>query len=64
MQKTPREDWWPAHGHAQSASSNTTAQPATRVSSTSFCALRVYQLTELKKTPLDHWSFCGQPPRA
>jgi len=56
MQKTPREDWWPRMVMLKVLQQYHSATGDPRVVEVLLRYAR-YQLTELKKTPLDHWSF-------
>lgn len=58
IQKTPREDWWPRMVMLKVLQQHYSATGDRRVVDLMRRYFR-YQLTELKKTPLDHWSFWG-----
>lgn len=58
VQKTPREDWWPRMVMLKVLQQHYSATGDARVLELMRRYFR-YQLTELKKTPLDHWSFWG-----
>ena len=56
IQKTPREDWWPRMVMLKVLQQYHSATGDQRVVDVLLRYAR-YQLIELKKTPLDHWSF-------
>jgi DUF1680 family protein len=56
IQKTPREDWWPRMVMLKVLQQHYSATGDRRVVDTLLRYFR-YQLSELSKTPLDHWSF-------
>jgi hypothetical protein len=56
MQKTPREDWWPRMVMLKVLKQYYGATGDPRVVEVLTKYFR-YQLTELAKTPLDHWTF-------
>ncbi len=56
IQKTPREDWWPRMVMLKVLQQYQSATGDARVLDLMKRYFR-YQLTELKKTPLDHWTF-------
>ena len=56
IQKTPREDWWPRMVMLKVLQQYHSATGDTRVLDLMRRYFR-YQLAELKKTPLDHWTF-------
>ena len=56
IQKTPREDWWPRMVMLKVLQQYHSATGDARVVELLRRYFR-YQLTELKKTPLDHWTF-------
>lgn len=56
IQKTPREDWWPRMVMLKVLQQYHSATGDQRVVEMMLKYFR-YQLTELKKTPLDNWSF-------
>jgi hypothetical protein len=56
MQKTPREDWWPRMVMLKVLKQYYGATGDPRVVEVLTKYFR-YQLTELEKTPLDHWTF-------
>lgn len=58
MQKTPREDWWPRMVMLKVLQQHHSATGDRRVLELMTRYFR-YQLRELGKTPLDHWSFWG-----
>lgn len=58
IQKTPRQDWWPRMVMLKVLQQYHSATGDARVLELMRRYFR-YQLTELKKTPLDHWSFWG-----
>lgn len=58
VQKTPREDWWPRMVMLKVLQQHYSATGDRRVVDLMLQYFR-YQLTELQKTPLDHWSFWG-----
>lgn len=58
MQKTPREDWWPRMVMLKVLQQHHSATGDRRVVEFMLRYFR-YQLRELGKTPLDHWSFWG-----
>jgi len=56
IQKTPREDWWPRMVMLKVLQQHYSATGDRRVVEAMLRYFR-YQLSELCKTPLDHWSF-------
>jgi hypothetical protein len=58
IQKTPREDWWPRMVMLKVLQQYYSATGDRRVIEVLTRYFR-YQLQELPKTPLDHWSFWG-----
>jgi len=58
IQKTPREDWWPRMVMLKVLQQYHSATGDPRVVDVLLKYFR-YQLAQLPKTPLDHWSFWG-----
>ncbi|MCC7375807.1 MAG: glycoside hydrolase family 127 protein [Verrucomicrobiales bacterium] len=58
LQKTPREDWWPRMVMLKVLQQHFMATGDPRVPEVLTRYFR-YQLRELERTPLDHWSFWG-----
>lgn len=56
MQKTPREDWWPRMVMLKVLQQHYSATGDRRVIELMLRYFR-YQLAQLPRTPLDHWSF-------